>query len=78
MTDIVVVIRQRLLAYADFPPAGLRPGILLAVQRERRREGHGDGLPYRTRVKFCVDIEGECGERVRGRACQTRHTVVFL
>lgn len=78
MTDKVIIIREGLLAYPNFPPASSRPSVFLAVERKRRREGHGDGLSHGARVELCIDIESKRCQRVSRRACQTGDAIVFL
>lgn len=76
MADIVIVIRQRLLAHTDFPPA--RTGVLLAVEGERRCQRQGERLAHGAGIELRVHIQSE-GESGIGRAaCQSGHAVVLL
>jgi len=75
MADVVVLVRQRLLAHADFAPT---LGIILAsVKVQRERQSHLDSVMLGQWEEFCVDIEHEESGFVLAVGADSRDSVIF-
>jgi hypothetical protein len=76
VTNVIVVIRQRLLTHTDLPPAGT--GVLLAVKRESRGQSERQRLANRAWVQFSVHVQSESEGGIVRVASKTGDTVILL
>ena len=79
MADVVIVVRKSLLSHPNVSPRAAAAGaIVLAVQRQSRRQRKGQRLPGSTRVDLRVHVECKSGHLVGRCTAYPGDAVIFL